>query len=195
MRFTRLEGAAALGAAMALLGFCAPAAQATVLVEVPIEDMAADADAIVLATVEEVGVYLVRRGGMLEAWTRTTLQVREWLAGEGGATVDVHEPGGEWLNGGTAVAGAPRYAPGERVLVFLWRDPQGRMRTYGMVQGRFVIQPAVRGVPETVSRDFDHVGLVQHARGAGRPGPARPEPPLQLEELLRLVRGVIEVTR
>jgi len=169
-------------------------AQATVLVEVPIDDMIADADAIAVAQVAHVGTRLVlRQDGELEPWTATTLRVERWLGGGAGTTVVVHERGGLWQGGGMRIAGTPEYHPGERVVVFLRLDETGRYRTYGMVQGKFVIRAGVAGVLTTVERDFTEVafatwsssGMVVQPRGAQ---------PLPLDLLLERIRYVLEVS-
>ena len=139
-------------------------ARATVLVEVPLDDMIFDSDGIVIGDVVHVGVQmLVREDGQLEPWTVTTLRVDRWLK-NGQATADqvrIWERGGVWQGGGMRIDGTPEYRVGERVLVFLREDPYGRARTYGMVQGRFVVRAGVPGVATTVERDVSAVGFAQ----------------------------------
>src|SRR6476619_5759348 len=54
-------------------------------------------------------------------WTHTEISVRERWKGSAGRTVTVSEPGGVVNGVGMAIAGMVRYAPGERVVVFLYR--------------------------------------------------------------------------
>lgn len=142
-------------------------ARATVLAEVPLDDMIYDSDGIVVGDVLHVGVQMaVREDGRLEPWTVTTLRVDRWLkngsgSGVGADRVTIWERGGVWQGGGMRIDGTPEYRAGERVLVFLWNDPLGRTRTYGMVQGRFVVRAGVPGVATTVERDVSAVGFAQ----------------------------------
>jgi hypothetical protein len=137
-------------------------ARATVLAEVPLDDMIFDSDGIVIGDVVHVGVQMaVREDGRLEPWTVTTLRVDRWLKNGSGDRVTIWERGGAWQGGGMRIDGTPEYRVGERVLVFLWNDPLGRTRTYGMVQGRFVVRAGVPGVATTVERDVSAVGFAQ----------------------------------
>jgi len=143
----------------------ASTARATVLVEVPLDDMIVDAEAIVLGEVVRVSTQMrVREDGRLEPWTATTLRVESWLKNGAGDEVTLYERGGVWQGGGMRIAGTPEYRVGERVVVFLWRDPLGRLRTYGMVQGRFVVRAGV-DMPTTVERDLHDVGFAQWGNG------------------------------
>src|SRR5690349_15411228 len=77
----------ALSAAASLA--VASTASATVMVEVPLDEMIQRADAIVRGTVVATRVRLDVRDGALEPQTFTTLRVTEWLAGHGGETVEL----------------------------------------------------------------------------------------------------------
>lgn len=185
-RLTRL---AAATLAVGTASVCAPAA-ATVMVEASIPDLAAEAELVIVGRVASTGVYLRRAGGAIEAWTAATIVVEAWVDGAGPGELVVHEPGGRWSGGGTTVAGAPRYRVGERVLAFLRRDPDGRLRTVGMAQGRFVLQPARPGVPATAVRDLSGVGFL---RAGGRAvAPPTPAPATAVDELLRAVREAVD---
>src|SRR5690606_28077463 len=106
---------------LACLWLAPSATRATVLVEVPLDDMIFDAESIVLGEVTHVGVQMVvREDGRLEPWTATTIRVERWLKNGSGETVTLVERGGEWQGGGMRIDGTPEYRPGERVLVFLW---------------------------------------------------------------------------
>ena len=176
-----------------LLLLAASEARATVLVEVPLDDMIFDADAIVMGEVVHVGVQMVvRDDGSLEPWTATTLRVRRWLKNGTGSTVTLYERGGEWQGGGMRIDGTPEYHRGEHVLVFLRRDPLGRLRTYGMVQGRFVIRAGAPGVPTTVERDVHAVGFAQWT-SAGMTVTHLPSTVMQLDAMLARIEYVLEV--
>lgn len=152
-------------AALAALVWSAPAG-ATVLVEMPLEDMVRDADAIVHGVVERTGTQMLVSADAFEPNTVSVIRVRSWLKGEGGSTVRIREIGGVWQGGGLRIDGTPRYAPGEEVIVFLERRPEdGSYRTYGMVQGKFVVMHGVPGVPSSVQRDLDGVSFARWTDG------------------------------
>lgn len=183
-----------LGALLCLL-VEAGDARATVLVEVPLDDMIFDADGIVLGDVVHVGVQMaVRDDGSLEPWTATTIRVARWLKNGSGDTVTIYERGGVWQGGGMRIDGTPEYRVGERVLAFLWTDPLGRTRTYGMVQGRFVVRAGAPGVPTTVERDMDAAGFAQWS-SQGMTVTHLPATVMPLDRMLARIAYVLEVTR
>lgn len=175
---------------------CLPSpVSATVMVEVPLEDMAVDADAIAIGTVTRSGVQMVFERGRMLPWTATTLNVEEWIkGGDGAPTLVIHERGGEWQGGGMRIDGTPEYQVGEHVVVFLFRDPVGRLRTYGMVQGKFVIRAAVDG-PTLVERDLTGVGFARWNSGGMSVQPPPPPATMTLDELLARTRFALEAVR
>jgi len=168
----------------------APHAGATVMVEVPLDDMVRDADAVVLGTVVSTGVQLVMEDGGLIPNTLTRVRVREWLRGDGPRIITIRELGGEWQGRGMRIEGTPRYAPGEQVVVFLAVHPAhpSDYRTYGMVQGRFVVIPGVPGVPTTVRRDLSAITFAHWVDGQMTLAPAQDGPVMQLDGFLDLIR-------
>jgi hypothetical protein len=72
-------------------------------------------------------------------WTHTEIAVRRQWMGSVSATVTISEPGGMVGGRGMAVAGMVRYAPGEHVVVFLYRTPIGLIRTVGLAQGKLQV--------------------------------------------------------
>jgi len=77
-------------------------------------------------------------------WTHYELSVSATHKGSAGSSVVLSEPGGVVGIQGMAVAGAVTYQPGERVLVFLERMPNGYLRTTGWSQGKFAIDSTGR---------------------------------------------------
>ena len=66
------------------------------------------------------------------------------------------------------IAGTPRYRPGAEVIVILDRDADGLeeyFRTYGMVQGKFVVMRGAPGVPDIALRDTQSVGFASWTTG------------------------------
>ncbi len=140
-------------------------AQATVMVEVPIDDMAYVADAIVIGRVDRVAVRLELSGPEPMPWTVSTIRVERWVHGAGGAELKIEELGGDFQGTEVRVAGTPVYEPGERVLVFLRRDEAGRYRTYGMAQGKFTVRAAIDG-PTVATRDLGDIAFAHWSGGA-----------------------------
>jgi len=161
-------------------------AAATVMVELLLEDMARDADAIVHGSVEQSGTQLaLQTHGAPEPYTVTTLRVRTWFKGAGAERIVIREQGGEWQGGGRWIDGTPWYRPGEEVVVFLRRDPErpDYYRTYGMVQGKFVVRQGVGGVPTTVRRDLGSIAFAHWTDGEMTVQQAGPEPAMQFDAL------------
>ena len=170
MQRTKLEWLVPAFAAAVLAGasLWGASAEATVMVELTLEDMARDAVAIVHGRVIRTGGHLGIREGSAEPYTVTTLDVIEWIKGPGGDRVELREIGGELGGGrgGMAIDGVPNYTAGEEVVVFLEDDPDADFyRTYGMVQGKFVVLHGVPGVPDTVVRDSEAVAFARWTEG------------------------------
>lgn len=189
MSRSKLHVVALLAAALAW-SIGAPA-RATVMVEVAVEDMIRDADAIVHGVVARSGTRMVFHEGSLEPHTFTTLRVTRWLKGEGGPTVEIDELGGVFQGGGRVIDGTPEYAVGEEVVVFLERRPdRPGYRTYAMVQGKFSVQRGAPGVPSFVRRDLEAVGFARWTGGQMQVVAGREQPAMQLEPFFDLIRDV-----
>jgi hypothetical protein len=93
-------------------------------------------------------------------WTHHELNVTSLQKGAASSIVVVSEPGGVVGNRAMAIAGAVAYRPGDQVVLFLQRMPNGYLRTTGWGQGKYALDKkgvlhtdsAVRGV-EIVSVD------------------------------------------
>ena len=155
----RLRHLGHLAAALAALVGSAAPARATILREVPLDEMIVDAEAIVIGQVAQVGTQIQMRHGQAWPWTVNTVRVESWLKGSGGPTVALSERGGRFGDRIMAVAGTPQYRVGEAVVVFLWRDPEGRLRTYGMAMGKYRIEADPSG--PIVSRELDAVAFAR----------------------------------
>jgi hypothetical protein len=175
------------------LGLSTPA-QATVMVEVPIDDMAYVADAIVLGRVDRVSVRLELSGSEPMPWTVSTIRVERWLHGSGGAEVKIEELGGDFQGTEVRVAGTPEYQAGERVLVFLRRDDAGRYRTYGMAQGKFAVRASVDG-PTLAMRDLGDIAFAHWSGGAMQvDGHGSHDPQtMSFDELVARIENVLAV--
>lgn len=192
MRST-LHLAPAVCVAALILSTAAPS-RATILVEVPIEDMAVDADEILVGEVVRTGTQMMFQEGAMSPWTVTTIRVMRWLKGEGSEQFVIYERGGEWQGGGMRIEGTPEYRVGERVLVFTEHDILGRPRTYGMVQGKFVIRAAVDG-PTLVERSLHGVGFARWSSQGMRVEEAHESPRMTFDDLMRRIDDALQVLR
>lgn len=186
---TRLSAwAKALGVA-ALLLIVSASAHATVMVEVPLEEMIQQADAIVYGRVVRSDVRVAIDDGQMVPQTYTTIEVTEWLGGEGGETVQLRELGGTYDGITHEVVGVPTYAVGDEVIVFLERreGPRYDLRTFAMAQGKFVVQAQLEG-PRMVARDLDGVSFYRWADGNRDVVEPGPEPRMPLDAFLGYVR-------
>jgi hypothetical protein len=182
-------------AALTALAPWSSVARATVMVEVALEDMIRDASVIVRGRVIHSGTQMLVREHGMDPATVSTLQVDQWLKGQGGPTLTIRElggligPGGQ--GGGMRIDGTPRYAVGEEVLVFLEADPDDAtyFRTYAMAQGKFVVLRGVGGAPDVVARDTATIAFARWARGRMTIHHGGREV-LPLESFVELVRGV-----
>jgi hypothetical protein len=166
-------------------------ASATIMVEVPLDEMIASADTIVHGTVVRSAVRVeMRDDGTLEPQTITTIRVREWIAGQGGETVTLRELGGVWQGGVLRYEGTPEYRVGEEVVVFLARRPEAPndLRTLGMVQGKFLVRHGVPGVSASVHRDLEGIAFYQWANGQQVVQAPGADPAMELQHFLAYVR-------
>lgn len=143
-RARTLASVAAIGVAGML---SASTASATTMLDLSLEDLAAEADAVVLGTVEAKSV--VHDGRVIE--TINVLRVSQVLAGElASDVIDVRTLGGELPEGvagpgghrGMKVAGSPRLEIGQEVVVFAGRHPSAIANTFripAMQQGKMLV--------------------------------------------------------
>lgn len=135
---------------------------------VPTDDeMVLKSAAITVGTVE--GFTVQEADGLIE----TVYEIRAERALKGGVSKDellrVVALGGVVAQRGLLVPGEARFAQGERVLVFLNRDRQGRWRTTDLTLGRFQFVTSTKG-ERLLVRDtedvvgWDHAGRVHHER-------------------------------
>ena len=173
-----------------LAGIAGSTATATVMVEVPLPKLVAEADLVIHGRVVRTGTQLVRRpDGSLEPHSLTEIRALEVLKGDTrtGAIVTVDEIGGQWQGGGLRIDGTPGYSHGEEVVVFLEARMHG-YRTYAMAQGKFSVQHGVPGVPSVARRDLSSIAIADVGVDGTSVQPAAAEPVMQLEALLARVR-------
>lgn len=183
-------GLGLVGAAVALLA--SASASATVMIEYSLEDLVTGADAIVHATVVRNGVRMSVDDDSMVPETITTLRVHEWIAGPGGDEVQIRELGGQWQDRGLRYDGTPTYAVGDEVVLFLERRDEAPydLRTFGMVQGKFLVRHGLGGVPTTVRRDLAGIAFAHWTDGRQTVNDPGAQPAMQLDGFLDYVRQV-----
>lgn len=123
-RLDRRLSQAALGLSLFL---AATPGGATVLAPLSDEALLAQADLVVTGEVVEVDPT----AGITRPMTRAGVEVGERIKGQAPALLRVNVPGGLLMGGlGLRIFGAPRLKSGQRVLLFLDREPDG---DYGIV--------------------------------------------------------------
>ncbi len=128
---------------------------------------------------------MIARGSSLDPHTVVWIDVHDWLKGSGGRRVRLVERGGVSRTVGLAIEGAPRYAPGEEVVVFL-EVRAGVARTLALAQGRFLVHRNVRD-GAVVTRDLRGVGFARFDQKGMTIDASPRRPALPLEELRRVV--------
>lgn len=187
-----LTGIAA-GGVLVATGAVHGVARATVMVEVPFDRLAQEADVIVHGRVLRTGSRLVVDANGSMPHTLTELEIYEPIKGDVGARLFIDEIGGTVQDRGTWIEGTPRYRRGEECIVFLRALPDGHYRTYAMAQGHFEVRPAVPGATPMVIRDTSAMGLVTWVRDTMQLQPGRVAS-MPLAGFLDYVRDLAEAT-
>jgi len=129
--------------------FALPLSAATFLVPTD-RALIASSKAIVIATAGEPA------GRWTHPWieTVTPMTVEESIRGplHAGDTFDDVELGGAWGAIGLSVPGAPRFTPGERVLLFLQKNDRGEWASKSMALGKFTFSG------DLLQRDTSEIG-------------------------------------
>ena len=121
----------------AVIGSTAPV-EATVLVPVTLRELAREAGAVVRGRVVSADARFTPDRRAIE--TLVTLDAEETLKGALGSTVQFLVPGGTLGRYRSIFVGAPAFAPGQRVIVFLgWNGPSYPY-LLGLSQGVFRLQ-------------------------------------------------------
>jgi hypothetical protein len=104
--------------------------------------------------------------------TETTVAVDRTYKGEVGMSVTVTTPGGAVDDERVVLFGAPRFAEGDAVLLYLQQGPRGEVRTTGLALGAYRLETAADGsvvathaVPAAEIRRLDDVAATAQALG------------------------------
>ncbi len=123
----------------ALTVLCASIVGATTLVKLEFADLARDADRIVVGTV--TGIEGFWDDSMTFVHSNVTVRVEKSFRGDAADELVLRTPGGA-IGGIAQVAhGAPSFAVGEQVLVFLTTWEDGTAKVLGYAQGKSTVLP------------------------------------------------------
>jgi len=126
-----------------------PAARATTLARLSLDQLAAGSDAV--ARVRCAGVESRWENGSI--WTVAALEVLETMKGNLPREIAVRLPGGRVGHLTSTVEGTPKFHPGDDAVVFLERSPAGGFTVAGWVEGTFRISRDPQTGGETVTQD------------------------------------------
>lgn len=135
--------------------FLAPAASATTLVRMDLDELTRKAA--VVARARCLANLSRWEGGHL--WTLSTFEVTETWKGEAPRTITVRLLGGSDGRRTVHVDGVPRFRPGEEVALFLEPSGRGELTVTGWVQGTFRIRRDSRAGVEIVTQDTSDVSI------------------------------------
>ena len=155
-------------AIFACLALVALSSQASTFLSMGLPDLVSEADAVIQGRVMEVESFWNEAGTMILAEARVV--VEEVVHGSVSPEVTILTFGGEVGHERVTAIGFPRFSPGERLLLFLGRQPDGSVRVVGYQQGQFRIVPTARGKEMAVSALDEEVRvLAPNGRLAARP--------------------------
>lgn len=134
---------------LGLLAAASPVWAAQPLAAPSIEQLAQHADIVVIGEVRSAaGEWAAGRSSIQ---TRVTLTVAELLKGIAPGPLTFTQLGGRVGNEASAIGGGPGFQPGERVLVFLTRRPDGSLRLADLIYGKFeIVRDAATGRDQAV---------------------------------------------
>lgn len=168
---------------MALLSglFCS----ATLVPRLSLEDMVARSELIVAGQVTRT--WAAWDGEHRFIWTHSEIAVRDVVKGERIEKTIVSEPGGVVDGVRMTIVGMPTYAPGEQVMLFLDRMPNGYLRSAGVGQGKFLISAQGRIHLTHSGADVVKIG---HARQGTALGSLEGAPAGEIRQrVLRLIQA------
>jgi hypothetical protein len=156
-----------------LLAAASPAWAAQRLAAPSVEQLARSADVVAIGEVTSAtGEWAPGRATIQ---TRVVLTVVELLKGAESSPLTFTHLGGRVGDEASAVGGAPQFQPGERVVVFLSRRPDGSLRLRDLTYAKFeIVRDAATG--------RDHAFLAAGATGAD---------PIDLDQLRMIVRRAL----
>lgn len=155
---------------LSLLG-CAASASATTFVIPDDDDLIVGARAIITGRVLSVGSRLDAEQDRI--FTYITIRVKEVLKGQiTERRITLKHAGGQVAERGSIIFGTPEFKTGEQVLLYLGTWPDGSLRVYQMMLGKFSITVDPQTGNGFATRDLggmntNNLHFVSHAKHAG----------------------------
>ncbi len=171
-----------LAAALVVASVCV-LANATVVLEAGVTELADECALAVLGRVRGVDTVLERRP--LRVWTEIDLEVEETLLGTATERITISVPGGTAGGLSQDVHGTARVATGERAVFFLWKEGD-RHRVLGMSQGCLHVRTV--GGKDVCRADVRHLTVVRRER----PATASKHGPIPLADVRREVHDAVK---
>lgn len=175
---------------MVALCLAAVPAVASTFVHTPQKALVAQADAVVQGQVVQLDTFWSEDGRVI--LTEATVAIDEVLVGKAPTTVTVRTFGGKIGDVGIEAHGFPKFEDGERVILFLSREPSDdSLRVLGYQEGQFRVVTRRDGVTLAVPM------VEENARYVTPDGRPAPEPKsveinqwkAQIKSLAERVRG------
>lgn len=158
------------------------AARATIVKVLSVDELAAASDLVIDGTVTRTEVHWTpdRRG----IYTDIEIQLADAIDVtpkkrdlKKGGTVTIRQAGGERDGMGFRVIGAPEFAPGERVVLFL-QEIQGLRIVVGLKQGKLPVEKDPKTGELKARRDLSGLGIAEdtgvHKHAGDEPGDTIP---------------------
>jgi len=157
---------------------------ASLVVSAEFREVVTEAALVVRGVVTDVRAVDARGRGVE---SMVTMAVESVVKGDSGVFVTLRVPGGELGRRRFVMVGAPRFAMGDRAVLFLKRDPEGWWRPIGLSQGVYRVRADGRsGLPVVPSPILSRVKAVP-GRTAGADARRGTIPVQEFESLVRLV--------
>jgi hypothetical protein len=192
--FRKSFGLKAIFALLSLLG-CAASATATTFVVPDDDDLIVGARAIITGRVLSVGSRLDEEQNRI--FTYVTIRVKEVLKGRlAERRITLKQAGGQVGERGSIIFGTPEFKTGEQVLLYLGTWPDGSLRVYQMMLGKFSITVDPQTGHKFATRDLGGMNAynlhsVSHAKQAGGPKTSR----MELTAYTAMVRARLAINR
>ncbi len=189
-----MRRALAVTAAAAALGALAAAAAASIVLRVTPRELADTANLVVEGRVATVDVRWDEGRTCIN--TYATLAVERVHKGQAGGQVVVKVPGGRVGDEEVRVEGVARFAAGEEVMAFLWKDGRGEWIVLGEAQGKFLLTQEAKTGRRMAENSLKGLCLVMRG-DAKAPGAAtaRRADRLPFDDLAAVVRASVEDQR
>ena len=166
-----------------LVGWESPA-EAMVVVKRDFPALVARAEQIVIGTVTDIDYDHDQSGA---PWTLVTFSDLSGLKGDVGDTFTLRLSGGPDGDRMVHVADMPRFAVGERAVLFVAGNGRDICPLVGVWQGRFRLRPAPEQATEMVEDDHGAPVVGLHGRELRRARSASTTPPLTLDNFRQLI--------